>query len=52
MKRAMTLALALMLLVLTACGGQTELSPKDSQSTGTQEQYLNTYVNKDPSTLD
>ena len=55
MKRAMTLALALMLLVLTACGGQTELSnstPEGSQSTGTQEQYLNICVDKDPSTLD
>ena len=53
MKRTMTLALALMLFVLTACGGQTgDSTPEAGQAGGTREQYLNTYVNKAPSTLD
>ena len=58
MKRTLILMLVLVmtLSLLTACGeGQTESTdstPEDTQTSGPQEQYLNTYVSKDPSTLD
>lgn len=56
-KLALLLTLALTLTLLTACGSQTEpqasaSQPGNAQTDAAREQYLNTYVNSDPSTLD
>lgn len=53
---ALILALALMISLLAACGGQggsqTEQQPTEQDETGPDGQYINTFIATDPSTLD